>query len=76
MHHRSTQDPSASRAPPPQDDVSEQIAAILRERGIVTHEQLTYACRVRGKLRNEYPLIKVLRELGYLATRQMADRDQ
>lgn len=77
MNHQSKHEPSASKAVPPlQNDVGEQIVAILLERGIVTHEQLRHARRVHGKLRDEYTLVKVLRELGYLATCQMADRDQ
>lgn len=70
-----TRSPSASlRQPLPHDAVSERIAAILRERGRLTDEQLLYARRVQAKLQGDYTLIQVLKELGYLKTRPAEDR--
>ena len=70
-------DPSASApaapAPAPPQDTGNQIAAILLEHGVISGEQLTHARRVRNKLRDDYSLVKVLQELGYLDPRQLRE---
>ena len=53
-------------------DVRHHIADILLDSGIITAEQLSYARRVHGKLRNAHSLTKVLQELDYLDTRQLS----
>lgn len=53
-------------------DARHHIADILLDSGIITAEQLSYARRVHGKLRNAHSLTKVLQELGYLDTRQLS----
>lgn len=44
-----------------------QIARILRDHGLISAEQLAYATRVRSKLGEDYSLVRVLKELGYLS---------
>ncbi len=58
-------------AEPSLQDTGQQIAAILEERGVITHEQLIHARRVREKLRDDFSLVKVLQELGYLDAQQL-----
>ncbi|TCT22329.1 GspE/PulE family protein [Thiobaca trueperi] len=70
-----TPDPSASApaAPVPPQGTGNQIASILLEHGVISGEQLTHARRVRDKLRDDYSLVKVLQELGYLDPRQLRE---
>lgn len=57
---------------------SEQIARILIDAGAVDRGQMEHAKRVRSKLSEDYPLTRVLTELGYLDPDQLrsALRDQ
>lgn len=71
MNQQAPSESSASESELKLQDTSKQIANILLERGIITLDQLVHARRVRGKLRDDYSLIKVLQELGYLDARQL-----
>ncbi len=62
---------AASIDAPELKDTGVQIAAILREQGVLSEEQLDYACRIRGKLGEQYSLVQVLRELQYLTEDQL-----
>lgn len=44
-----------------------QIGRILLEQRVISEEQYAYACRVKNKLGEEYSLVQVLEELGYLS---------
>jgi hypothetical protein len=47
-------------------DTAQQIAGILREQGVLSEAQLSYAYRIQGKLGEQYSLVQVLKELDYL----------
>ncbi len=63
-HDAAAQDPESQEA-------ANQIAAILEERGTITHKQLLHARRIHSKLRDDYSLTRVLQELGYLDAHQL-----
>lgn len=44
----------------------DQIGHLLVAQGVISKEQHAYACRVKRKLGEEYSLVQVLKELGYL----------
>jgi type IV pilus assembly protein PilB len=71
------QPPSSSVPPTPiagaVSDTGQQIAEILLEQGVLSDEQLRYAYRIRGKLGEQYSLVQVLKELGYLDEGQLRD---
>ncbi|MBK5966536.1 secretion system protein E [Thiocystis minor] len=71
MHHPEHHGTTEAELDPSVQDTGKQIAAILEDGGIVTHEQLTHARRVLGKLRDDHSLTQVLQELGYLDARQL-----
>ena len=57
---------SRSSTPLNPNDTGMEIAKFLLEDGILTHQQLAYAIRVRDKLSTEKPLLSVLHEIGYV----------
>lgn len=62
----STHNPMAQTSTP-----SSEIAKILLDANTVSLEQITHANRVRDKLGEDYPLTRVLTELGYLNPDQL-----
>ena len=53
-----------SKAPP-------TLAELLHRNGILTADQVKYAKRVRAKLRNPAPLLKILKQLNYVTDEQV-----
>lgn len=53
-------------------DTGTQIGEILLEQNVLSSEQLAYAKRIRGKLGEQYSLVQVLKELGYLSDQQLS----
>ncbi len=48
-----------------------QIAQLLLDQQIIDQEQYDYACRIKEKLGEQYSLLQILKELGYLNDQQL-----
>lgn len=53
--------------PPTPSDSGSEIARLLIRQGSLSQEQLAYAKRVKSKLSEQYSLLRVLRDLGYVS---------
>jgi len=65
------QKPLAGTPDPDFTEVGPQIGRYLVERGALAEDRLQYAIRVKSKLGEGYPLVRVLRELGELDETQL-----